>query len=93
MFLGWNDEQIKANREWLRKDASLQHEISQIQEGGDNWQAGTSTAGADAGGVPQGGDVPPDFGPSGDLGDDDGLGDIEGAEEAPPETPEPSPEA
>ena len=93
MFLGWNDEQIKANREWLRKDASLQHEISQIQEGGDNWQAGAAAAGADAGGVPQGGDVPPDFGPTGGLGDDDGLDDIEGAEEAPPETPEPSPEA
>lgn len=82
-FLGWNDEQIKANREWLRKDASLQHEIASIQEGGSDWNAGAGGGtGETAGSVDQGEDTPPDFGPSpGDTGGD----------EQPADTPAPTP--
>jgi hypothetical protein len=82
-FLGWNDEQIKANREWLRKDASLQHEIASIQEGGSDWNAGAGGGtGETAGSVDQGGETPPDFGPSpGDTGGD----------EQPADTPAPTP--
>jgi hypothetical protein len=82
-FLGWNDEQIKANREWLRKDASLQHEIANIQEGGSDWNAGSGGGtGETAGSVDQGEDTPPDFGPSpGDTGGD----------EQPADTPAPTP--
>jgi len=69
-YLGWTDEQIKANREWLRKDAALQHEIEQIRGGGADWAAGGGAPGADAGTAPgaPAGDVPPDMGPTG--GDD-----------------------
>ena len=82
-FLGWNDEQIKANREWLRKDASLQHEIANIQEGGSDWNAGAgSSTGETAGSVDQGEETPPDFGPSpADTGGD----------EQPADTPAPAP--
>ena len=64
-YLGWTDEQIKANREWLRKDAALQHEIEQIRQGGADWAAGGGAAPA-PGGVPAGpggDDVPPETGP------------------------------
>jgi len=87
IFLGWNDEQVKANREWLRKDASLQHEIAKIQEGGSDWNAGAGAAGAGAGAVDQGGgEVPPDFGPT-----PGGEGEVGGEPEAP--APEPPPTA
>lgn len=72
-YLGWTDEQIKANREWLRKDAMLQYEIEQIRGGGADWQAGAGGAGAPAGGDMGGapaGDVPPEMGPTG--GDEGG---------------------
>lgn len=82
-FLGWNDEQIRANREWLRKDASLQHEIGNIQEGGSDWNAGAGgSTGETAGSIDQGEGTPPDFGPTpGDTGGD----------EQPADTPSPTP--
>jgi len=87
IFLGWNDEQVKANREWLRKDASLQHEIAKIQEGGSDWNAGAGSAVAGAGSVDQGGgETPPDFGPT-----PGGEGEAGGETEAP--APEPPPTA
>ena len=87
IFLGWNDEQVKANREWLRKDASLQHEIAKIQEGGSDWNAGAGSAAAGAGSVDQGGgETPPDFGPT-----PGGEGEAGGETEAP--APEPPPTA
>lgn len=85
LFLGWTDEQIKANREWLRKDATLQHEIAKIQEGGSDWQAGGATGGVDQGGVDQGEETPPEFGPApADPGGDEG-GEATPAPEPPPE--------
>jgi len=64
IFLGWNDEQIKANREWLRKDAALQHEIAKIQEGGSDWSSGGSAPMAGGSAVDQGEETPPEFGPA-----------------------------
>ena len=64
IFLGWNDEQIKANREWLRKDAALQHEIAKIQEGGSDWSSGGGAPMAGGSAVDQGDETPPDFGPA-----------------------------
>ena len=71
-YLGWTDEQIKANREWLRKDAALQFELDQIRGGGADWAAGGGAAppmGGDVGGVPPGGspgeEIPPEIGPVG----------------------------
>jgi len=71
-YLGWTDEQIKANREWLRKDAALQFELDQIRGGGADWAAGGGAAppmGGDVGGVPPAGspgeEIPPEIGPVG----------------------------
>ena len=73
-WLGWTDEQVKANREWLRKDAALQHELEQIRGGGADWAAGGGAAGAGGGlppgdmgaaAPPGGDDVPPPMGPAG----------------------------
>jgi len=71
-YLGWTDEQIKANREWLRKDAALQFELDQIRGGGPDWAVGGGPAPA-AGGAPMpapgapgapgpGDDIPPEIG-------------------------------
>lgn len=87
VFLGWNDEQIKANREWLRKDATLQHEIAKIQEGGQDWAGGAGSTGETAGAIDQGGgETPPEFGPT-----PGGEGDTEAAPAGP--APVPPPEA
>jgi hypothetical protein len=37
-YLGWKDRDILANREFLRKDAELTWEISQIQAAGPAWK-------------------------------------------------------
>jgi hypothetical protein len=83
-YLGWNDIDIKANREFLRKDAELQWELGQIGGGGPNWRDDLEKAAADpAAGAAPAGDVsaetPPDFG--------GGPADL-GGEEAP--APEPT---
>ena len=90
-YLGWTDEQIKANREWLRKDAALQHELEQIRGGGADWAAGGGAAPPPMGGAtaPAGGDdTPPDLGPGTppDTGD---AGDAGGDAAAPTPTPTP----
>jgi len=85
IFLGWNDEQVKANREWLRKDASLQHEIAKIQEGGSDWNAGSGGVETGAGSVDQGGETPPEFGPA-PVGGDEGGGETEAPAPEPPPT-------
>lgn len=84
-YLGWSDEDIKANREFLRKDKELQWELEQITQGGPNWrasyQAGTP---AEGGGEAGGGATPPGFGPT-----PPGLGGAEG--EVAPEAGAPAP--
>ena len=85
-YLGWTDEQIKANREWLRKDAALQHELEGIRSGGADWAAGGGAAGPMGGGAPAGpgGDeMPPDMGP-------DAAPDA-GGDESPAPEPVPTP--
>ena len=37
-YLDWSDEEIKQNREWLRKDRQLNWELAQIEQFGPNWQ-------------------------------------------------------
>jgi hypothetical protein len=69
-YLGWNDVDVKANREFLRKDAELQWELSQIGSAGPNWRDEMQPAGEGdvAGGLPDAGvggispETPPDFG-------------------------------
>ncbi len=67
-YLGWNDVDVKANREFLRKDAEFQWELQQIGAGGPNWRDDLEQAAAPGGGVEgaPAGDVsaetPPDFG-------------------------------
>jgi hypothetical protein len=45
-LLGWNDIDVKANREFLRKDKELEWELQQILQGGPNWRDQMTTGGA-----------------------------------------------
>ena len=94
----WSDEEIKANREFLRKDKELNWELAQIENGGPNWReqmdaandAAGDAAGAPPGapppmgGPPMGGEPPPFGGPA-----DPGLD--TGAEPPPIDAAEPPP--
>ena len=59
-YLGLNDDMMKENREWLRKDSALKWELTQIESMGPNFreqlaaQAGV-TPGAEGGALPAGG--------------------------------------
>lgn len=64
-YLGWNDIDIKANREFLRKDKELKWELTQIETNGPNWKEmvasqaeAASEAGAAIAGGGGGGGVP-----------------------------------
>lgn len=68
-YLGWSDNEILANREYLRKDAEFMWEIEQIKGAGPGWKenllAGGEAAPAGEGGVELGGGggaIPPAFG-------------------------------
>jgi len=51
-YLEWSDEQMKENREWLRKDAALQWEITNIQSAGPNFREQlAAAAGVEGGGA------------------------------------------
>jgi len=87
-YLNWSDDEIKTNREWLKKDAALEWEINQIKTLGSNWKEALQTgAGAPQGGMPgagPGGGMPggiPGFGPGPGGG-------LEGGPEAGGEGPE-----
>jgi Bacteriophage T4-like portal protein (Gp20) len=78
-YLGWNDSEVMANREFLRKDKELMWELAQIENTGPDWrEAGSLVPGAGGvgggGGIPGGAGAPPAFGPA-----------PTGGEEAPPE--------
>ena len=72
-YLGWSDIEVKANREFLRKDKELQWELAQIEASGPNWREAMASGGAEGGegmeaggGAPPAGGstgLPPDFGP------------------------------
>ena len=68
-LLGWTDIDIKANREFLRKDKELEWELQQILTGGPNWREqlaapGTQPVAPEGGGAgaPPGAAPPPAFG-------------------------------
>ena len=67
-YLGWSDVDIKANREFLRKDAEFQWEVQQIGAGGPNWRDDLEQAAAPEGGMEGtpasdvSAETPPDFG-------------------------------
>ena len=61
-YLGWTDNEIKANREFLRKDKEFQWELAQIEGAGPTWQSNPQapvSADAAAGSS----EAPPAFGP------------------------------
>jgi hypothetical protein len=88
-YLGWNDKEILANRDFMRTDAAFRWELAQIEAGGPNWQANAAQAAEAA----QTGDVAgamgsaggfgpvPDFGggPVGDVEAEPGEGEAGGA--------------
>jgi hypothetical protein len=99
-ILGWSDIDIKANREFLRKDKELEWELNNITNAGPNWrdqlqtmsQQNQAAAGSEIGGAgeqqsPAG--SPPEFG--GGPAEVGGEAPVEtgGAEAAPAETPAP----
>lgn len=52
-YMGWTDEEIKVNREWLKKDAGFMFEVQQIMNAGPNWREGIQGGAAGAeGGAP-----------------------------------------
>ena len=90
-YLGWNDIDIKANREFLRKDKELRWELTQIENMGPNWKQMVAAQAEAGGGAPGGGGAPPPGGGGmGGGGMGGGMGGPpppppEGAEGAPPE--------
>lgn len=89
-YLGWNELEIKANREMLRKDAEFQWELQQIQGAGPSWkdgiQPGSEGAAGIEGGVAAG--QPPEFGGTAPA---EGGGEEAGTEEPGGEETSPEP--
>lgn len=83
-YLGWSDIDIKANREFLRKDKAFRWELAQIEQAGPDWEENLQAQAA-AGGAPGG-----DMG-GGDMGGGGGGGGGGGA--PPPFTGGPAGEA
>ena len=106
-YLGWTDIEVKANREFLRKDKELRWELTQIEQFGPNWkemaaQQAEAAAGGETGPPPAGGGgggMPPAFtgGPAGAEGAAPEAGGAAGGESpaggaTPPVAPEAAPE-
>jgi len=91
-YLGWSDTDVKANREFLRKDKELEWELAQIVAGGPNWReqmisgGGAGGTPADASGsAPGGSAAPPSFGsPAADGAPPEGEAPPADTTEAPP---------
>jgi len=67
-FMSWTDDEVLANREWLKKDAAFNWEVEKISTLGKNWKEAMTTGapGAEAGapgGAPPGAGSAPSFGP------------------------------
>lgn len=54
-FMGWTDEEVKANREWQKKDAAFVFELNQITNAGPNWREGITAGGGAPGEGPASG--------------------------------------
>ena len=71
-MLGWSDIDIKANREFLRKDKELEWELNQILNGGPNWRDQIVPQGAEptppGGATPGAQAIPPSFGGAAEAG-------------------------
>lgn len=77
-YLKWSDTEVKANREFLRKDKELAWELAQIESGGPNWREQLESQSIDpgsapppTGGAPLGGGLgspPPAFGGPAETG-------------------------
>jgi hypothetical protein len=70
-YMDWTDVEVKANREFMRKDMAFAWELDQIKAGGPNWKenavAAAGEAGGELGGAAPGGvtgSTPPAFGPT-----------------------------
>ena len=101
-YLGWSDVDIKANREWLKKDAGLKWELAQIVNTGPDWEkkqaeptpAEGQIAGFGGGGGGVGGGGPPSFTPlPGAEGEAPATGPAPEGGTAPAPTPAPGAEA
>ena len=53
-YLGWSDQDILANRGFMRKDAEFMWEIEQIKAGGPGWKSAPVQGGEAPGGAPGG---------------------------------------
>jgi hypothetical protein len=60
-YLGWTDNEIKANREFLRKEKEFMWELAQIEGGGPGWQKQGAQPVQQGGAA--GNEAPPAFGP------------------------------
>jgi len=80
-YLGWSDDLMRENREWLKKDSALKWELQQIQNSGPDFRqqlaaaAGVGTEGGEGstslgggGGGSTGGSEIPEFGGSAPVG-------------------------
>jgi len=66
-YMNWTDDELKVNREWMKKDAAFAFEVAQITNAGPNWRQGITGGGAQGGGGGGGGGAggtPPAFGPA-----------------------------
>jgi hypothetical protein len=71
-YMDWNDIEVLANREFMRKDMAFGWELEQIKSGGPNWKENAlasaapmgNEAGAEIGGAGVTGSTPPAFGPA-----------------------------
>jgi hypothetical protein len=93
-YLGWTENDIKANREFLRKDAEFQWELQQIGSAGPNWKdtlQGSAEGGLEGGveGAAAEGEPPAFGGGPADAGAEPGA-EPEAAEPLPSETAEPA---
>jgi len=61
-YMDWSDQDLKVNREWLKKDAAFAFELAQTTNSGPNWREGL-TAGGGGGSKGDGSETPPSFGP------------------------------
>jgi len=99
-ILGWSDIDIKANRQFLRKDKELEWELNNITTSGPNWrdqlqtmnQQNQAAVGGEAGGAgeqqaPAG--APPEFGGGPAEVGGEAPAETGGAEAAPTEAPAP----
>jgi len=102
-YMKWNDDEILANREWLKKDAGFSWEIDKITTLGKNWkeamtngvvpgqEGGAPGMGGGGGGMPPGAGGAPSFGP-GPTGrpETPGVGGAEGGAPEPGNTAGPT---